>query len=573
MSQQTAEQTSVAPRRVTWTARVLAGFVFALGITTLASTAPADAFVGPAVPIVIGETLAAPAADTLAAGTCAGLLPLCLGIGAAVGAGALYATRDSWLPVVKGVFSSAFSSDTGTGGCFSLSMAPDAAGTGVTWTYAFSGCGGNGLAEYLSWKCRSASGLVTSGGPTYKNLLGLQSGSGSGSVESPDLCPSGGAIVWAQATPASSGNSHTLSFGTAVPDSDVSQTTTVTCALADGSTETLTKNVTGQTDGVIIPSCQAAYPGSVPTHVGVTGGWPGSEQNLWSQDLVNPAEQYPDCFATDGTYLNTCRVRVWIDGQPCVNGMAGCYDPEQYVQDHPDATKECKWGPYSLPWHDCDALKHHYGTDAATQTQTVTNTDPATGMPDTDPTSDTNTGKTTDQGMPTTGDNPSSVPGVDGSTEPDSQNCWGSGWSWNPVSWVYIPTKCALMWAFVPDPGYWDAQVGTIRQTFEDSTPGQYASAVATVLPQYPDGGGCAGIPVHYDLGLRDKQEPVDFHLGAACEGDTLHTAAGIVKLVISALVIVGGIFTCARLVFHGFAYDLDGYGQTGDLVGHEVNK
>lgn len=31
--------------------------------------------------------------------------------------------------------------------------------------------------------------------------------------------------------------------------------------------------------------------------------------------------------------------------------------------------------------------------------------------------------------------------------------CWPTGWGWfNPASWVLQPTKCALTWAFVPDP-------------------------------------------------------------------------------------------------------------------------
>lgn len=33
-------------------------------------------------------------------------------------------------------------------------------------------------------------------------------------------------------------------------------------------------------------------------------------------------------------------------------------------------------------------------------------------------------------------------------------NCWANGWSWNPISWVYIPVKCALLWAFDPGDGF-----------------------------------------------------------------------------------------------------------------------
>jgi hypothetical protein len=452
---------------------------FSLSIGIVGAATPANAFVGPAVPIVIGETLAAPAADTLAAGACAGLLPLCIGVGAAIAGGALYATRDSWLPVVKGVFADAFSTSStpGAGCSLTASAAPDSAtGQQIVIHSTFTGCalfGGQPVyVASASWSCQdTATGVVVSqsvGTPNTGNIGSFTAtGSGSANYIPPNTGCGGSQKLVALDV---SGNSaypfkgH-ATWGSKVPDDKLSQTTTVTCALADATTQKITKTVTGQADGIIIPSCQAAYPGSVPVHVGVTGGWPGAERNGWSQDLTNPKTQYPDCFAADGTYLNTCRVRVWINGQPCVNGMAGCYDPDQYLQDHPEATKACKWGPYTIPWKDCAPLKHHYGSDTATQTQTVTNTDPATGAPDPDPTSDTNTGKTTNQGLPTEGSNPTAPRTTpDGNTDPDSQSCWGTGWSWNPVDWVVIPVKCSLLWAFKPPDGWeWDSFVDQVK--------------------------------------------------------------------------------------------------------------
>lgn len=70
------------------------------------------------------------------------------------------------------------------------------------------------------------------------------------------------------------------------------------------------------------------------------------------------------------------------------------------------------------------------------------------------PTFDPATNTTTPFADPKTGE----VPKVDPPPlDETSQQCWPSGWGvFNPVSWVLMPVKCALDWAFTPPPGATD---------------------------------------------------------------------------------------------------------------------
>jgi hypothetical protein len=72
---------------------------------------------------------------------------------------------------------------------------------------------------------------------------------------------------------------------------------------------------------------------------------------------------------------------------------------------------------------------------------------------------------------------------------------------------------------------------------------------VQDALPTLPDGSDCSGIPVHYDLGLTGHTDAVDFRLGAACDGDTLHTASVICKAVSTALLMFAAVWAVVRLV------------------------
>lgn len=55
-------------------------------------------------------------------------------------------------------------------------------------------------------------------------------------------------------------------------------------------------------------------------------------------------------------------------------------------------------------------------------------------------------------------------------------SCWTDGWSWNPVSWVLIPVKCALLWAF------WDQDTADEIGELWGDTVGPWVEAVTGTL-------------------------------------------------------------------------------------------
>jgi len=62
-----------------------------------------------------------------------------------------------------------------------------------------------------------------------------------------------------------------------------------------------------------------------------------------------------------------------------------------------------------------------------------------------------------------------------------SGGCMSNAVSWNPVDWVYWPTRCVLEWAFIPPGGsaFFDSQVDELGGTFRDSPVGQWWGLVS----------------------------------------------------------------------------------------------
>jgi len=113
---------------------------------------------------------------------------------------------------------------------------------------------------------------------------------------------------------------------------------------------------------------------------------------------------------------------------------------------------------------------------------------PITGEPPPDPGTTTTVPATTSP--PTTSvENCTAGPLCNPAPNTDSDGCLSSEWSWNPVSWVLAPIKCAFLWAFVP-PGGWGSAIATQRNQVADSPQwtelGETVSLITTVFS-----GGC----------------------------------------------------------------------------------
>lgn len=137
---------------------------------------------------------------------------------------------------------------------------------------------------------------------------------------------------------------------------------------------------------------------------------------------------YPLCV--DGGSAAPCSLMLFTTGgatcnvspSPCADWWSDSTKTQDYT---------CKYGPYDVTLADCAVYEHVF--DDPTQPSTDTGTSTTTS---TDTNGDTTTTTTTTTGVsPATG---------------DGSNCIAGFWSWNPVDWVYVPVKCALIWAFVP---------------------------------------------------------------------------------------------------------------------------
>jgi hypothetical protein len=244
---------------------------------------------------------------------------------------------------------------------------------------------------------------------------------------------------------AGAGTSNTLTF-------------TETCMAPSGATATASVVGTGSggpnttiSPTVALPSCESVLPGSKLQKIGVTGGHMGLPNEIdKSITLFTPtaAAAYPQCTTGAGCYLDLRK-----NGQSCFTkpmGVVYCADWQHNSAD----TFTCWYGPYKLSTSACIP---DYGTSFDFERQLDPNQQPyPNGSPGPGPGTTTAPSPSV---SPSTGTNPTTGPvpwPIDPETgrpivpDPESANCWGEGWSWNPVSWVYIPVKCSLVWAFVP---------------------------------------------------------------------------------------------------------------------------
>jgi hypothetical protein len=290
------------------------------------------------------------------------------------------------------------------------------------------------------------------------------------------------------------------------------------CAVPGGGTPTTVtaysttfKEADSTLPGMPNPLCPAGTrPSSYTVHEGDETGAGVNPILTWTAPDYDTLVQYSDCLPGGSAAPCTVRLlKVTPNGTiDCARGQVDCtsFDPDTSLE----TDYQCRWATHVVPLSQCVGVPP--------------------SLPD----------------APPGGDDPFPAPP---DADDDVLECIGNV-TWNPLSWVFQPVKCVLVWAFVPDDmgGYYDQ----IEEAAGSTMIAKGATAISNVyqagsgLIAAADTTNCAGpelglplIPGQGDFELR----PLD-----AC-GGTMATIASTTKTVLSVGVVLGGGFALVSLL------------------------
>jgi hypothetical protein len=317
-------------------------------------------------------------------------------------------------------------------------------------------------------------------------------------------------------------------------------------------TITYTPTANGTVPSPTLPACTSVLPGSHIDQVGATGGRGGvTEVTVTQPVFTGPAKSaYPLC--TDNAPVGGCWLDLQRNGHSCFDGVTLCAAWTTY-----ESQMTCYWGPYLMAISTCEA-EYSHAFDTETQN------DPGPSSTATPTASASATTQPTTQALPTSGNNPdpktgTQTTGTDGPA-PDpgdsgGSNCMGQFWSWNPVNWVYVPIKCALKWAFIPDAATLTSLEDQVSGDINGSSVSPWFGAVGPLFTGLGgSAGGCAGPAVTFPM-TSTTVHPFD-----ACSSP-MSTVASISYAFTSVAVIVLGGLAGLRAVGMGFGFNV-GFGQ-----------
>jgi hypothetical protein len=507
-------------------------------------------------------------------------------VSTAVTIGALaYATRDTWMPWVSGLFGAGGTQTTPTPPAqtkqpvvLSLTVDPAPGGMAVLTGSPLSAVGA--VAGYILYQCQ----LAGVPGPVITDTSSIGGWGGFAAGGAPKTvvfaCSGGGSMVsvnttsfpgWPQLQP-----SNEVSWsGSFDPRTAATYTVSSNCIKPDGSTGTITATTTNPgLGGLLVPSCVAAFgPGSHSTNFTVSGAGPNvAPKQLSTYPVPTDAQQgvlYPNCV---GVGSIACTYIIDYQGTPCVVGQAECVNWSLRNLAHP-SDYGCYYGPYLLTNIDLCAIDERaYEPNGTRLTRANTDGDPWTydspapaGMPEL-PQPQPGTGTVTGTAPWTdTGTIPGGSTGVTPSPGPAPQSngdCWSGGaFSWNPVDWVLTPIKCGLSWAFVPRTATVATLAATAKTDLTAKGIGPVLTAVSVNVGKVGGNGtGCAGPSVTFAaVGITKALTPFN-----ACS-TPMSTLASISYAVTTVVVVVGGGWAALVAIGAGFGFNMRRGGGTAE--------
>jgi len=328
----------------------------------------------------------------------------------------------------------------------------------------------------------------------------------------------------------------------ASPNAPWTLTYTTTCKLGTATaTQTQTNVFTPAPNSAppdIIPAdCNTILAGSHIDKVRIVGGRTGGTTliDITTNTFTTPAKtSYPLC--TDNAPVTGC----WLDLK---NNGVSCFTSGTYCaawMTH-ESTMTCNWGPYTMAISVCEAA---YATTFDFEVQSDPNPTTTAGagvnpLPTSGVNIDPKTGTTS-----TTTTAPAADP------FDNSANCLGGIWSWNPVDWVYVPVKCAFLWAFVPDTATITAAKTTMSNALTSTGISDWFTSVGGIVGGLGGtAGGCAGPSVTFPL------TGTVMHPFSAC-AEPMATVASICYAFTSVTVVVLGGIAGLRALGAGFGFN-----------------
>jgi hypothetical protein len=185
-----------------------------------------------------------------------------------------------------------------------------------------------------------------------------------------------------------------------------------------------------------------------------------------------------------------------------------------------DMPFKCMSGSAEVAIGECTVLKNAFTNPAKTSGETAS--DPETGEA-----LDTPTQEVTD-------------------TSPSFANCVATDVSWNPVSWVTVPVKCALQWAFVPDEDVITTSETKIKQATNSTIITKFQALFNNSIPPADqDDSSCEGPEFHVEFAgftLIKSSHPM-----SVCSGSGLEWAPFLSRTIIILFCLLAALFSAVR--------------------------